>query len=246
VGRLNGIAIPGFLGLALCLSLCTSDAYAQLTGIPEQINDGNKTTMLPVFFVRDSTVGSPYLARNWSLGTLELADHHRIPEGGQPLWLNFDKVNDRLLVADKEGKQWSYSIDSISSFDMMINGDLRSFEKIPWINHRFFLIPLYRSDKGYSLYKRLITRCVRAEYLDAGYYTVGKKYDEYVDSYEYYLTYPGNTSYRKLTLKESLIRRALKEESGLLEEYFKMNDQEMNEQNLIGIIQYVDDKKYPE
>ena len=54
---------------------------------------------------------------------------------------------------------------------------------------------------------------IRSSYANAGYYSEGKKYDEYADYYEYYLVYPGNTVYRKLTMKEKVVRRALKDEA---------------------------------
>ncbi|HEY4937029.1 MAG TPA: hypothetical protein VII44_10635, partial [Puia sp.] len=121
-----------------------------------------------------------------------------------------------------------------------------SFEKIPWISKNFYLIPIIKSAKGYSLYKRLITNFYWADYSTDGYSTKGKKFDEFIDTYEYYLTYPGNHSYRKLLLKENSVRRALKEESSLLGEFFSLRDIEINEQSLLAIIQYIDDKKYPE
>jgi len=121
-----------------------------------------------------------------------------------------------------------------------------SFEKIPWISNNFFLIPIIKSEKGYSLYKRLLTKLVRADYSNEGYFTTGKKFDEFIDDYEYYLVLPGNTDYRKMYLKESNIRRVLKYELALLNEFFSMHENDINEQSLIGIIQYINERKYPE
>jgi hypothetical protein len=58
--------------------------------------------------------------------------------------------------------------------------------------------------------------------------------------------YPGNTSYKRVNLKESVVRRALKGEEALINEYFALNELEINEQSFLGVIQYINDKKYPD
>src|SRR5664279_1516905 len=107
-------------------------------------------------------------------------------------------------------------------------------------------MPIYKSEKGYSLYKRLFTKSTRSAYGNDGYTSEGKRYDEYADTYEYYLLYPGNTIYKRVNLKESVVRRVLKEEEKLINEYFALNELEINEQSFLGIIQYINDKKYPD
>ena len=107
-------------------------------------------------------------------------------------------------------------------------------------------MPVLTSTKGFSLYKRLFTKFLRADFSNEGYYTKGRKFDEFVDYYEYYITYPGNSVFRKLYLREKDIRKALKDESKLLDDFFERHDNEINEQSLIGLIQFIDDKKFPE
>lgn len=198
------------------------------------------------FFEREGVVGSTYLSKNWIRGTLELSNHRRIPGPDQVLLFNFDKIKNIVYVLNQEKKFSTYPIDSISSF-FLVGSDMDySFEKIPWISNNFFLIPIIKSEKGYSLYKRLLTKLVRADYSNEGYFTTGKKFDEFIDDYEYYLVFPGNTDYRKMYLKESNIRRVLKYELALLNEFFSMHENDINEQSLIGIIQYINERKYPE
>ena len=67
-----------------------------------------------------------------------------------------------------------------------------------------------------------------------------------MDYYEYYITYPGNNLFRKLYLKEKDIKRALRDEIKLLDEFFTIHEHEINEQSLIGIVQYINDKKFPD
>jgi hypothetical protein len=209
-------------------------------------NDRPRSVMVPVFTEREKDVGSVYLTKKWSRGYVVLWNHKRIPEQDEYLLFNYDKLRSTVYVMDQFVKQRSYPIDSITSFEIVENSVIYSFEKIPWISNGYYLMPIIKSEKGYSLYKRLFSKYIRSSYTNAGYYSEGKKYDEYADYYEYYLVYPGNAVYKKLTLKEKAIRRALKNDEVTLNEYFNLNEPEINEQSLLGIIQYINDKKYPD
>ncbi len=198
------------------------------------------------FFEREETVGSPFLAKYWMQGVVELWNHNRLPEQGQTLFFNFDKVKSVIYILNRSNKVTYFPADSVLGFRLIGSTTTYSFAKIPWISDNFFLIPIIESVKGYSLYKRLFTKFIQADYSNEGYYTKGKKFDEYVDYYEYYITYPGNTLFRKLYLKEKDIRRALRDENKLLDDFFSLHENEITEESLIGIVQYVNDKKFPE
>ena len=162
------------------------------------------------------------------------------------LLFNFDKINNVVYTINRESKIIFYPADSVLSFNLVDDNTVLSFEKVNWISDNFFLMPILKSDKGYSLYKRLFTRFLQADFSSEGYYTKGRKFDEYVDYYEYYITYPGNNLFRKLYLKEKDIRRALRDEAKLLDDFFTIHEHEINEQSLIGIVQYINDKKFPD
>jgi hypothetical protein len=219
---------------------------AQQTEITDLPNDRPRSVMVPVFTEREQDVGSVYLTKKWSRGYVILWNNKKIPEQNEFLLFNFDKLKNLIFVMDQFLKQRSYPIDSVNSFEIVENGTIYSFEKVPWISNSYYLMPIYKSEKGYSLYKRLFSKFIRSSYANAGYYSEGKKYDEYADYYEYYLVYPGNTTYRKLTMKEKVIRRALKDEADLLKDYFTLNELDFNEQSVLGAIQYINDKKYPD
>ena len=121
-----------------------------------------------------------------------------------------------------------------------------SFEKIHSVSERFFLTPVILSDNGYSLYKRLITEYRPSDFVNAGYYKEGNNFDEYIDFYEYYVIFPGDKKVKKFFLKEKSVIRAMKNESDLVNAYFEINSMEFNEQSLLGLFQYINDKKYPD
>jgi hypothetical protein len=235
-----------FFCIMLCLYNSFSYVFAQqniITQIPQDIHRGQDMTQ---FFSKSETVGSLYLAKNWVSGRVELSNHKILPDPAEPLLFNFNKIDNVVYTINKDSKIILYPADSILSFNLVENNTVYSFEKVPWISDNFFLMPILKSGKGYSLYKRLFTRFLQADFSNEGYYSNGRKYDEYVDYYEYYITYPGNNLFRKLYLKEKDIRRALRDESKLLDDFFNIHEHEISEQSLIGIVQYIDDKKFPE
>lgn len=216
----------------------------QLTQLPSDINRNG--AQIPVFTEREPDVGSLYLSRSWISGKLELLHHSNIPDSGQVLLFNFDKVHSRVYVINQTGKQWFYPVDSVVQFELVDNNVIYTFQKLSWISLNFFLSPVIKSEKGYSLYKRLFTKCTRSAYENAGYYSTGSKYDEYVDYYVYYLIYPGNSVYRKLYLKENTIRRAFRDEARLIEKFFDLHDNDISEESLLAMVQYINDKKFPD
>jgi hypothetical protein len=228
------------------MSVLPACCLAQLRVATDLPTDRPRSVIVPVFTERESDVGSVYLTKKWSRGYVVLWNKKKIPEQNEYLLFNFDKMKNLIFSMDQYGKQLSYPVDSVLSFEIVENSVIYTFEKIPWISDGYYLMPIIQSEKGYSLYKRLFSKYLRSSYTNTGYYSEGKKYDEYADYYEYYLVYPGNTAYKKLTLKEKTIRRALKNEEALLNEYFSLNELDINEQSLLGVVQYIDDKKYPE
>jgi hypothetical protein len=235
-----------FFCILICSVTVVSPASAQQninTQMPEDIHRGR---YMYQFFSKEETVGSVYLSRNWMKGRIELYNHKMLPEPGEPLLFNFDKINNVVYSVNRDNKIMFYPNDSLISFNLVDDNTVFSFEKVPVISDNFFLMPILKSEKGYSIYKRLFTKFLQADFSGEGYYTKGRKFDEYLDYYEYYITYPGNNLFRKLYLKEKDIRKALKDEVKLLDDFFNMHDHEINEQSLIGIVQFIDDKKYPE
>ena len=233
-----------FFCIILCIAVCPALAQQDINGpMPDDMRRGRN---MSEFFSKEETVGSVYLTRNWIKGKVELTNHKLLPEPGNPMLFNFDKINNVVYAINRDNKLLFYPEDSVVSFNLVDDNTVFSFQKVSWISDNFFLMPILNSDKGYSLYKRLFTRFLQADFSSEGYYTKGRKFDEYVDYYEYYITYPGNTLFRKLYLKEKDIRRALRDETKLLDDFFTIHEHEINEQSLIGIVQYINDKKFPD
>lgn len=201
--------------------------------------------VLPTYFAKDSTQGSPYLVPGWLRGTVELSSHRRLPAAGQSLFFNYDKMNERLFVTDGLQKPWSYPRDSLNGFWLTDSSGEYDFEKVPLITGSHLLRVLIKSDSGYSLYKRMITKLVSADYKNYVYWTTGKRYDFFVDRGEYYIVYPGDKRYRKVELKARDIKKALPTESARLEKFFAGDNGTVDEQAVVILLKYLNEQAHP-
>jgi len=225
-------------------AMVKSHAEIEKQGQEQQLASWQNQTKLivgtmPTFFEKDSAKGSQYLTLNWMRGVVELEDHRVMPKRNEYLFFNFDKINNKLYLINQAGTVWSYPIDSVRGFTLGDGDRIYSFEKIEVISDRFFLSPVIKSQKGYSLYKRLITKMVAANYRSEGYYTTGEKHDEFVDYYEYYLVFPDRSTYKKFYLKESAIRKIFKEVSVQPDDYVK---NPVTEESLVSMIESINEK----
>ena len=230
-----------FILLAMLTNVCL--LRAQTTELTNAASDPNHGTgILPTFFSKDSAKGSPYLVKGWLRGTLELNTHQRLPETGHPLFFNYDKMNERLFVTDGRNKPWTYSRDSIDGFELIDSDTNYEFEKVPLISRSHLLRVLVRSDSGYSLYKRIITKFITSDYKNEVYWTTGRNYDMYVDNAEYYVVYPGHKNFRKLNLNVREIKRSFPSETDRLDKFFAQDSGPVDEKVFVALLQNLNEQ----
>ena len=216
---------------------------AQNTELATTASDPNhRVGVLPVFFEKDSAKGSPYLVRSWLRGKIELTNHDLLPEPGHDLFFNYDKMNERLFATDGISKVWTYPNDSVISFVLADSNDVYHFEKVPMISRSHFLEALVTSEKGYSLYRRVITKYLPADFKNEGYYTTGRRFDQYTDSYEYFIVYPGKLGFRKLNLNVRDVKKSMRSESGRVDKFFGRTEGAVDAQAVLVLIRYLNEE----
>jgi hypothetical protein len=198
-------------------------------------------TGIPSWFEKAGTHGSRYLSRYWLSGVIESTGNRTTPRQN-PCWYTFDKLNNKLLCTKDGINITTLSNDTIRSFALADSNKLYIFEKIPFISSDLFFQPLVKSDKKYSLYKRLITRFQPADFSPVGYYTTGKRYDEYVDYYEYYIVFPGQKKFGKFYLHQQSIRKAFGISDTQMNTFFSRNDGPITEETIISLVNFLNDK----
>lgn len=225
---------------SLLSTLVVAAQQEQLVGASSE--ETHRSAVLPIFFQKEHVKGSPYIADGWLRGNAVLTDGRRLPEPGKVFFFNFDKMSGRLYLTDGISRIWSYSCDSVTSFTLADTNSVLSFGKEPLINRlRFFQI-LVRSEKGYNVYREWITKLNRSNFQDAGYYTTGERYDEYVDLFNYFIVYPGHHRYRRLELNVHAIHKALPSESARLDAFFSQTGGSVDVNTFILLMQFLNEK----
>jgi len=191
----------------------------------------------------DSVNGSPYLSAGWMTGKAQLTPNQSIPRPGETLYFNYDKTKNTLITADPSGQLTYYTVNLVNSFELADStGKNYRFELYPPVSNSFFLVDVLKSDKGYSLYKRFITKVSVSNNQGQGSFEIGQKHDVYSDVTMYYLIYPGNTDYKSFQLSEKAVKKAFKDEPFQIDVLLDKYKSKFNEAALIEIVDSVNAK----
>jgi hypothetical protein len=194
----------------------------------------------------DSVSGSPYLSPGWMTGKAQLTPNQTIPRPGETLYFNYDKTKNTLISSDLSGQLTYYTVNLVNSFELVdSSGKSYRFELFPAVSNSFFLVDVLKSDKGYSLYKRFITKVSVSNNQGQGTFEVGQKHDVYSDVTMYYLIYPGNNEYKSFQLSEKAVKKAFKDEPFQIDVLLDKYKSKFNEASLIKIVDSVNTKYHP-
>jgi len=233
--------------------LFSFSCYGQSDQEVQQVNqylnakDDYRYDVIPHFYTKDSTHGFQYFSHRWLRGVVIYSDNRMMANSDtlhidNSRYYNFDKYNNKL-VSSQNGKNVLYlPNDAISKFILVDSERVYIFKKVPEISKSQYLQPMVENENGYSLYKHTITKYKRADYQNIGYGETGKKYDEYVDSYEYYILFPGRKDFKKLSLNTASVKKIFKDNSATVDEFFQQNQGEINEEMLYNLILFLNNK----
>jgi hypothetical protein len=196
--------------------------------------------------LNDSSAGSPYLSPSWMTGKAQLTLKQSIPNPNETLYFNYDKTNNTLIAADVSGQITFYTVNLVNSFELTdSSGKTYKFELFPVVSNSFFLVDMIKSNKGYTLYKRFITKLSVSNNQGQGSFTIGEKHDVYTDYIMYYLIYPDKYSYKSFQLSEKAVKKAFKDEPANIDEWLDKYKSKFNEEALIEIVKSVNARYYP-
>jgi len=173
---------------------------------------------LTTFHQKEETQGSRYLFNWWVNGTM--LDTNLTVINTADFSFNYDKVGKKLLATRDKNTIIEINDVAINSFILKTDTSIAKFEKIPAISKKDFLMELVKDEIRYSLYKSMKTTFQKADYTNNGLIESGKKYDEFVDEFEYYIIFPGGNQFKKVELKKKSIREALSNEEVRVKQYF--------------------------
>ena len=206
--------------------------YLSTTG--SGVNTGG---VLPTFLIKENTRGNRYLFDHWVNGTVLGTDGVTYkPKNAQ---FNYDKIEQKLFMLVDNKTVMELGSGSIAGFSLTSNDSNFHFERLKNSTNLHFYQPIYKSEKGYSLYKMTDTEFKKADYQSNGMLESGNKYDEYVDQDSYYiLTSKGELI--KIDFKKKSIVRALENESSKVETFFTEHKKDRLDEELVkNLLQYI-------
>lgn len=122
--------------------------------------------------------------------------------------------------------------EDIGAFTISNNDTIYHFERLKNSTDLNFYQALYKNEKGFSLYKLLATKFVKADYQTNGLFESGKKYDEYIDTQEYFILSPKG-ELTKISFRKKSIQKALENESSKVERFFSQHKNDNVDETLV-------------
>ncbi len=186
--------------------------------------------------------GTPYLFDEWKLGNIYLNDNTYINSVNikynvytdDVLYLN-STSGDSLIIDRSVIK--SFEINDDNSGNMLL---FREISLRPDKKERNTFIKVIYENKSKFIIKYTKT-FIKADYKGA--YSAGRKYDEYVDDYQYYIvTNPDNPA--KIKLNRKSVVKALSDREDKIMAY--MNEHNLNldnEDDIVELMKYYDSLK---
>jgi hypothetical protein len=194
---------------------------------------------LSVFLNKENTVGSRYLFDRWVKG--KIVSLQDVVISNDSFLFNYDKVSRILIATPDKQNIIEINLNVVKSFTLTDSDEEMVFEKMPMINDRDFFIGLVKNKDKYSLYKMVKTKFEKANYTTNGIFESGKKYDEFIDEFEYYIVFPGEKEFKKIGLKRKSIKEVLVKEEKKVKEYFSNGNEAatIDESFLKGLITFL-------
>jgi len=172
---------------------------------------------LPTFLIKEDTRGNRYLFEKWVNGSVTGSDG--VVYNFSKFSYNYDKVDGKLFMLMDSTTVMELSSKDIAGFTLKEEDREYHFERLKNSTDLNFYQPVYKDEKGFSLYKLLVTKLVKANYQTNGMIESGNKYDEYVDSEQYFI-FSSKGELMKIEFKKKSIEKVLENESSKVEAFF--------------------------
>lgn len=195
----------------------------------------NTGSLLPNFISKENTRGNRYLFGNWTKGSVTGTDG--VVYNPANAKFNYDKIDEKLFMFVDNKTVMELSSGIIAGFTIANGDSAFRFERLKNSTDLHFYQPVYKAEKGYSLYKRLETKFKKADYQSNGIIESGNKYDEYVDGEMYFILSPKGEM-TKIEFKKKSIERALVNEASKVDSFFSEHKKEtVNETFVKSLLQ---------
>ncbi|MFL5742537.1 MAG: hypothetical protein ACJ75B_20100 [Flavisolibacter sp.] len=190
----------------------------------------NTGSVLPTFLVKENTRGNRYFSETWLEGSV--TGVNGVVYNSPKFKYNYDKISRKLFMLLDSSTVVELSSGDIAGFELKTDGGILVFERLKNSTDLNFYQPVYKDEKGYSLYKLLTTKFNRADYQSNGIIESGNKYDEYVDTKEYFIL-SSKGELTKIIFKKKAIEKALENESSKVEAFFSSHKSDAIDESFV-------------
>jgi hypothetical protein len=180
---------------------------------------GSWDKFLPTVYHKDATVGSPFLISIYVQG---LVVNQLDSVINKPDYLyNYDKITGNLLLKRNNQDPIAVNRDQVNMFCLKLDRGGFIFMRVPLINANEYLQVISKGIKysSYKLYKNILVKA--NQQTTTGYTPDGKNYDEYKDEDTYYMVDETKQEWSAFELSKKSIRKALADQSPVVEQYMK-------------------------
>jgi hypothetical protein len=214
-------------------STSTASYHVTTTSNMGSVNYGG---MVPVYHQPTETKGSRYLMSNWSAGIVVDQDDTVIKNAS--FLFNFDKLAGDLMMTQDQQNYIDIDRSKVKSFALKNNEMGVVFTRVPSISNDY--LELLGQGIKYAAFRSVKTRLIKANAANNGLTSVGNDFDEYVDTYVYYIIDLKTNAAKQIELKKKSIKDALDSDKDKAEKYFADHKRDdINDIFLKGFINYL-------
>lgn len=223
------IAVLGVSLLTLTSAYAQSDVNSQTVKdvFTEYGASGAQRTGVE-FHTKDATVGSAYMSKNWTKGSVTNLNDTVI---SNPTFLfNYNKMSGALLVTQDQNTYIELNSNGYKAFTLVDElGVEHRYVRVPGIGAVASAEEI-ASGPNYTLYKYTKTKFKKADFVTDGLTERGNNYDEYVDENEYYVVNNKDKSapVTKIGSKKKTIKDAFGADANKVDQYVAQHKGDLN------------------
>jgi len=192
---------------------------------------------LPVFLIKEDTKGNRYLYEKWVTGSVVGVDG--VVYNSSKYLFNYDKIGQKLLMLLDSTKMLVLNSGDIAGFTLQDDTSQYHFERLKNSTDLNFYQALYKDEKGYSFYKLLKTKFMKADYQSNGIVESGRKYDEYVDE-ELFFILSAKQELSRIDFKKKSLEKVFEHEASKLQSFFDQHKGEkVNEEFVRNLVEFI-------
>jgi len=187
----------------------------------------------------DNTKGSLFLISHFSYGIIVDENNKIIKDSS--IMLDYDKMNDRLLIAQDSLEYFELGNKKVLAFAIKTGDSAYVFLHLPLLSDTGYFLLLAQGSK-YSAYKSFRTIYEASNYKSDGMVTSGHQDNEYIDDQSYYWVDQIHNKAGGFTLKKKSIGKAFSFEMAKTEEFLsKFRNNDINDEFIKQLIGYLND-----